>query len=414
MTEDPAMRSEPDTRSGFLLSRRFLPLFATQFLGAFNDNFFRFAMATMILFELGGAAGLDGAVLVNLAAAAFMLPFFLLSGIAGQISDRFDKSRVIRWVKLFEIVCMAVAALGFVLGDAWVLMGALVLMGTQSTFFGPVKYGILPDHLAEDELVAANGVIEAGTYLAILLGTIAGIQAMSLSGGDARYAALSVVALAVAGTVTGFLVPPTAAAAPDLRLDPNVFAQTGRMIAHAAERRDIFLSILGISWFWLIGLLFLSQMQTLTTDVIRGGENLTTVFMAVFSVGIGVGSLLCAKILKGEVSAATVPLGALGMALFSFDLFLACDALPASAQAVTTAAFFAGFAGWRIAADLALIAVFGGLFIVPLYVIVQARSDEAHRARTNCCGRSWRGSSGCCSGSGSRGWRIFAASATGR
>lgn len=386
------MSVETNAQSGFLFSRRFLPLFATQFLGAFNDNFFRFAMATLIVFSLGetaGGGGLSAPVIVTIAAGAFMLPFFLLSGMAGQIADRFDKSRVIRWVKLFEIVCMAVAAAGFLLNDPWILMAALVLMGTQSTFFGPVKYGILPDHLAEDELVAANGVIEAGTYLAILLGTIGGIQVMHQTGGNATIIAACVLGLAVAGTITGFLVPRTAPGAPDLKIDINIVAQTGRMIAHAAERRDIFLSILGISWFWLVGFLFLSQMQTLTADVIHGNENLSTVFMALFSLGIGLGSLLCVWLLKGEISARTVPIGALGMALFSFDLYLACNALPGSGAGtagagvgtVTVAAFFQGFAGWRIAVDLAMISVFGGLFIVPLYAIVQARSEEAHRAR---------------------------------
>ena len=376
------MSAAASPSTGFVFTRRFLPLFATQFLGAFNDNFFRFAMATMILFTLDGASGVEGPVMVTLAAGAFMLPYFVFSATAGQLADRFDKGRLIRFVKLFEILCMAVAAAGFLMADAWLLMAALTLMGTQSAFFGPVKYGILPDHMRADELVQANAYIEAGTFLAILFGTIMGIQVMSLANGDATMAAIGVVALATAGLVASLFIPSTAPASPGLRVNPNIFTETGRIIAHAAERRDVFLSILGISWFWVVGFIFLSEMQTLTTEVVNGNENLSTVFMAVFSVGIAIGSLVCAKLLKGEISARYVPLGALGMALFSFDLFLACAAIAPSAEVVTVSGFLAHFAGWRVVVDLLMISIFGGLYIVPLYTIMQARADEAHRART--------------------------------
>ena len=360
-------------------SRRFLPLFLTQFLGAANDNLFKSALVMLITFELAGQAGLDGPILVTAAAGIFIAPFFLFSATAGQLADRFDKGTLARLVKAAEIVIMSGAAFAFMHADAYVLMAVLFLMGTQSALFGPVKYAILPQHLHQDELISANAMVGAGTFLAILIGTIAGGLLILSDGGIARVSAL-VIGIAVLGFCASLFIPKAPAPDEKLRVNFNVMTETYAMLRHAAQRRDVFLAILGISWFWLVGATFLSQFPTFGKDVLGGDENMVTLFLAVFSIGIGLGSTLCAKVLKGEVSAKYVPFAALGMTAFMVDLYFA------STQVVLVpgtglAAFLSQPLGLRILADLLMIAMSGGLFIVPLYAILQSRGDATHRAR---------------------------------
>lgn len=362
-----------------MASRRFLPLFVTQFLGAANDNLFKSALVMLITFELADRAGLDGPIMVTVAAGIFIVPFFLFSAWAGQLADRFDKSTIAKVVKAAEILIMLCAAVAFAVADPWLLMGMLFFMGSQSAVFGPVKYSILPQHLDEDELIAANALIEGGTFLAILIGTIAGGLLILTDNGIVTVSAL-VVGIAVLGLGASLLIPKAPPSNAQVRLDVNVIAGTVSMLRHAATRRDVFLSILGISWFWLVGATFLSQFPTFAKVNLGGDEGVVTLFLAVFSIGIGIGSAICSKILKGEVTAKYVPFAALAMTAFMIDLYFA-SALVVPDGDSSVAAFLSEPLGWRITADMLMIAACGGLYIVPLYAILQSRGDAAHRAR---------------------------------
>ncbi len=360
---------------------RFLPLFITQFLGALNDNLFKNALVILILYRLAEVVGLDGQILVTVAAGAFILPFFLFSATAGQLSDKFEKSHLIRLIKLAEILIMGLAVGGFLWGDPYLMLAVLFLMGTQSTFFGPLKYAILPDHLHENELIGGNALIEAGTFLAILIGTILGGVIILTENGRTVVSACIVV-LAACGWVSSFFIPRAEPPSPSLKLNPNVLAETWNICRAAIARRDIRLTILGISWFWLVGATFLTQFPGLAKNVIGANEHVVTLFLTTFSIGIGLGSLLCNKLLDGEITAKFVPFGALGMTLFTLDLFLATSgqvAAPGELQGI--AAFLSQPTAWRILADLTAISVCGGIFIVPLYTILQWRSEAAQRSR---------------------------------
>ena len=290
-----------DRTLGILKSRRFLPLFVTQFLGAFNDNLYKNAVVVLILFRLAGDAAGDGEVLVAIAGGLFILPFFLFSATAGQLADKYDKARMIRAVKAAEIVIMGLAAAGFVWGRIDFLLAVLFLMGAQSTFFGPLKYGILPQHLEAKELVGGNALIEAATFLAILIGTIAGGLLILTDGGTAIVSA-GVVAVALAGWAASLTIPAAPASAPGLKVNWNLVSETGGILRHAAARRDIFLSILGISWFWLVGATFILLFPPYAKEVLGGDETVVTLFLTVFSVGIGIGSIGCDRLLKDRKS----------------------------------------------------------------------------------------------------------------
>jgi len=363
-------------------TRRFLPLFLTQFLGALNDNLFKNALVILITYVAAERAGGNPQILVTVAFGVFIVPFFLFSATAGQLADKYGKAGLIRLVKLAEVVLMGTAAVGFVLQSTAFLLAVLFLMGAQSTFFGPLKYGILPDQLAAHELIGGNALISAATYLAILLGTLLGALLVVQTQGIAMVAT-TVVALAALGWTASLFIPRTAAANPAIVPGYNVLAETWRIIAHAAGRRDIFLCILGISWFWLVGATFLAQLPTLSKDIIGGNERVFTLLITLFSIGIGLGSLLCNRLLKGALHATYVPLGALGITVFTVDLYFALGArLPGSeAGLIGVGTLLTTGAGWRIVADLMLVAVSGGLYIVPLNAILQHRSESAHRAR---------------------------------
>jgi acyl-[acyl-carrier-protein]-phospholipid O-acyltransferase/long-chain-fatty-acid--[acyl-carrier-protein] ligase len=364
-----------------LTSRRFLPLAITQLLGAFNDNLFKNALVILITYVLAARSGLNAQVLVVAAGGIFILPFFLFSATAGQLADKYDKAWLTRGIKLAEIVLMAGAALGFFLGSVWLLMAVLFLMGSQSAFFGPIKFGILPDHLAEDELVGGNALIETTTFLAILSGTLLGGLVILADGGVTLISGL-VVAVALAGWSASFFIPSTRPASPDLTVSYNVLRETWRIVRYAGASRVIFLCILGISWFWLVGATLLSLFPTLAKDVIGANQEVVTLFLIAFSVGVAAGSLLCNRLLKGEVHATYVPLGAVGISLFAADLFLSTRQFaPAAGELIGIAAFLKEPGAWRVLADLVLVAVSGGLYIVPLNAMLQQRSPESHRAR---------------------------------
>jgi hypothetical protein len=368
-------------QTSLLRARRFAPFFWTQLLGALNDNVFKNAL--VILFAFGApASALSTDTLVNLAGGVFILPFFLFSATAGQLADKFEKSRLIRAIKVLEIAIMCIAAIGFARRSVAVLLLALFLMGVHSTLFGPVKYSILPQQLREEELVRGNALIEGATFIAILVGTILGGLLVSIAGIGAMLVAATTIALAVAGWLVSRGVPLAPAQAPGLRIGWNAITETIQTIRFARENRTVFLSILGISWFWFYGAIFLAQFPGLGHDVLGGDEHVVTLILAVFSVGIGLGCMLCERLSDGKIELGLVPFGSIGLSLFALDLFFATRGVVApSGTAMTIADFVGSGTGRRIALDLALIGVFGGFFIVPLLALVQHRSAPEHRSR---------------------------------
>jgi 1-acyl-sn-glycerol-3-phosphate acyltransferase len=363
-----------------LRERRFAPFFWTQFLGAGNDNIYKNALVIFVAFQAATLTALSSNDLVNVAAAVFIAPFMLFSATAGQIADKLEKSRLIRFIKLFEIAIMVVGAIGFYQRDLVILFTALGLMGVHSTLFGPVKYAILPQHLHSDELIGGNGLVEMGTFVAILLGEIVGGLVIAIKPDGPLLAGATAIAVAVAGYVVSRGIPETPAVAPDLRINWNPFTETWSNLRFAQGNRVVWLSMLGISWFWFYGATFLTQFANYTKDVLGGDEHVATLMLAVFSVGIGVGSLLCERLSGRKVELGLVPFGSIGLSLFAVDLYFASRGLAPHGQA-GVAAFLATPAHWRIGADLVLIGMFGGFYIVPLYALIQERSEPAHRSR---------------------------------
>lgn len=363
-----------------LARRRFLPLFLSQFLGAANDNFFKNALIILVVYRLGAQAGMAPQVLATVAAGLFIAPYFLFSATAGQMADRFEKSGLMKGWKAAEIVISALGAWALVTQSVPGMLAALFLLGMQSTFTSPIKYAVLPEYLRGDELIGGNALIEGGTFLAILLGTIAGGTLVLLDGGIA-IVAWSMVALAVLGFAASLLLPKAHAGNPGVTVGLNLVRETVSLCGLVRGRRDLFLSVLGISWFWLVGATYLSQFPAFAKDVLAADEHVVTLMLTMFSVGIGVGSVLCGRLLKGEISARHVPFAALGMTLFALDLWFAAGPAAGGATLATLSEFLVRPAAWRVLADLLLFAVCGGIYIVPLYAILQARSDEAVRSR---------------------------------
>lgn len=365
-----------------LKTRRFLPLFITQFLGAFNDNVFKNALVILITYVVAENAGLNAQIMVTAAAGIFILPFFLFSATAGQLADKYEKAYLIRIIKFVEILLMIGAAIGFYLGNVWFLMTILFLMGTQSTFFGPIKYGILPEKIEEDELIGGNGLIEAGTFISILIGTLVGGLLILADSGILMISGM-VILIAILGFVSSFYIPKGQPASPQLKVDYNFVRETWEIVSYARRNREIFLSILGISWFWLVGATFLAQFPTYSKDIIGGNEQLVTLFLSVFTIGVGIGSLLCNQLLKGEVEATFVPLGIIGVTVFTVDLYFASQyTLPgAGEEMIGAGAFLSHFSSWRILGDMFMISVSSGIYIVPLYAIIQVRSEPSYRSR---------------------------------
>ncbi|RPI45291.1 MAG: MFS transporter [Betaproteobacteria bacterium] len=363
---------------GLLAERRFGPFFATQFLGALNDNVFKNALVIAFTYQAAAWSSLSASSLSNLAQALFILPFFLFSAQAGQLADKFERSRIIRLVKLAEVLIMLLAWVGFALHDLVLLLGALFLMGVHSTVFGPVKYAILPQHLREEELIGGNALVESGTFLAILLGTLLGGILFGLGGGTS--AALACLGLAIAGYAASRGVPRSPAPAPELRIDWNPVRETWRNLRFTAGNRTVFNSVLGVSWFWFYGAMFLAQFPAYARDTLGGAEQVVTLLLAVFSIGIGAGSLLCERLSGRKVEIGLVPFGSIGMTLIALDLYFASPAA-ALGTGLTAAQFLQQAGSLRILADLVLIGIFGGLFVVPLYALIQTRTDVTHRSR---------------------------------
>ena len=363
-----------------LKTRRFLPIFVTQFLGAFNDNLFKNALVVLLTYQSASWTTLKPEVLVNLAVGIFILPFFVFSATAGQLADKYDKARLARLVKLLEMAIMIAAGVGFAMHSLAFLLFALFLFGMHSTLFGPVKYAILPQHLKENELVGGNALVEAGTFIAILIGTLTGALLAGLAQG-AVWITVGGLLVAAVGYLASRGIPAAPAPEPQLRINPNLYTETRRNIGFAREDRTVFLCILGISWFWLYGALLLAQLPAYTKNVLGGSETAVTLLLMTFTIGIGIGSILCARLSGKVVEPGLVPIGSIGLTLFGLDLAWATPALPAGRELLPALGLLAEPGIWRVLLDLCALGLFGGFFIVPLYALVQLRSNIAYRAR---------------------------------
>ena len=356
-----------------LATRRLGPLAVAQACGALNDNLAKNAMLVLALFQLGiGGAGLSA-----LAGALFIAPYILLSATAGKLADRFAKPRVIVVCKAAEVLLMVAAAAAFLWQNVTALLCVLAGLGAQAALFGPVKYGVLPELLADDELVAGNGIIEATTFIAIVAGTVAGGALILLPHGTILVGGVG-VALALLGRFAAAWIPPRPPADPALRITPNLFAETARVLRQAASQRPIWLALLGVSWFWTLGATLLTELPVLARDTLHAGGDVLTLLLAVFAIGVGVGSVQCARLLHGAVSARLVPFAAVGISLFCWDFATASSDAGALGS---VADVLAHFAGWRLLADLFLLAASGGMFSVPLYAIIQRTAAAEARSR---------------------------------
>ena len=373
----------PPNQFSLLRQRRFAPFFWTQFSGAANDNLFKFAFTVMVTYQLN-VHWLPPAMAGLVIGALFILPFLLFSATSGQLTDKFEKTRVMRFVKNLEVVIMLVAAAGFMSGKSSVtvpvLLGCTFMMGLHSTLFGPVKFAYLPQALNERELTGGNGMVEMGTFVAILLGNVVGGLIVAIPGVGPDYVAMACVLLALLGRVAAQFIPLAPATDPDLKINWNPLTETWRNLKLASAHAVVFRSMLGISWMWFFGAVFLSQFPSFAKEVMHGDEQVASLLLVVFSVGIATGSLLCEMLSKRHVEIGLVPLGALGMSVFAVDLYFSSRSLAPSAV-MGLAVFVSQPAHWRVMLDLALLSLFAGLYSVPMYALIQLRSQSTHRAR---------------------------------
>ena len=369
-----------------LKSRRFFPLFLTQFLGAFNDNLFKNALLMLVAFRLSDQSPVEPQIMVALAGGLFILPFFLFSATAGQVADKYDRAQIARWVKIAEIAIMAVAVVGFFTSSIYLMLFVLFCMGVHSAFFGPVKYAILPQHLEGKELLQGNAFVEAGTFLAILGGTIMG-GVLAGTGHESSNLAptllsVAVMVVAAAGYFSSRFIPPAPGPSPDLQVNRRFWQETHAIMNRLREDHDLYRAVLAISWFWFVGATYLTQFPVFAKDYLGGDESVATLMLTLFSIGIGVGSAWCSKLLKGVVQATYVPLAAIGMAVFGIDLFFATrHGVPHGGALVGALEFMKTPANWRTMLDLFMISVSGGMFVVPLYAMVQKNGDQNYLAR---------------------------------
>ena len=377
------MTPETTERSQFrlLTERRFAPFFGVQFLGAFNDNVFKQALVILLAYQTASFTTLSSDTLQNLAQALFILPFLLFSATAGQIADKYEKSRLIAITVALELAIMAIGAVGFFTTNLALLLTALFLGGLQSTLFGPVKYAILPQQLHESELIGGNALVETGTSLAVLVGMIYGGWLVAQAGWGVAAVAISTCVISAAALVLARFIPIAPAADPALRINWNPFTETWRNLVRLTDRRTVFLSILGISWFWFYGAILVTQFPNLSRNVLSGNEYVVTVLLVVFSVGVALGSLLCERLSGHKIEIGLVPFGSIGMTLFAIDLWWATSTVTPQGT-LGALEFLRDPAHWRLLGDLALIGIFSGFYIVPLYALIQSRSDPASRSRT--------------------------------
>jgi acyl-[acyl-carrier-protein]-phospholipid O-acyltransferase/long-chain-fatty-acid--[acyl-carrier-protein] ligase len=373
-----------ENQSHLLKSKRFLPLFITQFFGAFNDNVFKNSFLIWFTYDIAQKLGMDAQIMVTVASGLFILPFFLFSALAGQLADKYEKSKLVQIIKIAEILIMAFSFIGFYFENIHLLLLLVFLMGVHSTFFGPIKYSLLPEHLKENELVSGNALIEGGTFLAILLGTIiGGITIRSESG--IEIISIAVVSFAIIGYCSSRFIPVSPVSDPKLNISFNLMVQTWKIISYARKENAVWLSIIGISWFWFIGVTFLSQFPIYTKNIIRGDEYIVTLFLSIFSIGIGIGSVMCNKFLKGKIDGRLVPLGSIGITIgiiifciasYFYNSLANFDHLLGLKEFLSVNIY-----SWFIVLGLLTIAVFSGIYIVPLYALMQHRSEGKYLSR---------------------------------
>ena len=382
-----ALAAPPDSahpnQFALLGQRRFAPFFWTQFSGAANDNLFKFAFTVMVTYQLS-VSWLPPSLAGLVIGALFILPFLLFSATSGQLTDKFEKTRIIRFVKNLEIAIMLIAAVGFMSDSITVqvpiLLGCTFLMGLHSTLFGPVKFAYLPQALSERELTGGNGMVEMGTFVAILVGNIVGGLLVAVPGVGPTMVAVSCVVLALIGRAVAQFIPQAPATDPHLTINWNPVTETWRNLQLARSNIVVFRSMLGISWMWFFGAVFLSQFPSFAKEVLHGDEHVASLLLVVFSIGIATGSLLCEVLSRRHVEIGLVPLGAIGMSVFAVDLYFSSRGLPSS-ELMGVGRFMAQPAHWRVILDLALLSLFAGLYSVPMYALIQLRSQPTHRAR---------------------------------
>lgn len=366
-----------------LSTRRFLPMFITQFFGALNDNVYKQALLLVITYGWINQQAADVSTLNNLAALLFILPYFIFSATAGQIADKFERSQLIRGIKVLEIVIMLIGSAGFLLGNLWLLLLALFMMGTHSTFFDPIKYAILPEILKPNELMSGNALFQSGTSIAILIGMILGGAVISVSQGNLIWISLTVVIIAVLGYLSSRFILKQQVSSPDLKIDWNFFRTSFQTLKYAKSLPLIFMILLGNSWYWFYGATYLTQIPQLTQQNLHASENVVSLLLTFFSVGIGVGSLLCRRIGGSEVNIKMVPIGAVGLTLFAFYLALSLAFVPERTGVMMNVAdmFNHGAIYYHVMLAVTLLGISGGFYIVPLYAMMQAYSPRSHRAR---------------------------------
>ncbi|MGM8938663.1 MFS transporter [Psychrobacter glaciei] len=363
--------------------RRFSAMFFTQFLGAFNDNIFKQALILVLTYTAASQLGMEVSILNNLAAMLFILPYFLFSALAGQIADKFEKSKLTRFIKMLELVIMAVAAVGFVFEWYGLLFVALFLMGTHSTFFGPIKYAYLPQAMKEDELVGANGLFQMGTSLAILIGMIVAGVLTQLSQ-SLYWISATVLVVAVLGYLAARYIPTMPAMQPTLKINWNIFTTSWSTVRYLHSLPFLFYVILGNSWFWFYGATFLTQVPEFSKVILHGDESVVIFLLTLFSVGVSIGSLLCKTLTKNQVSLRLLPFGIAGLSVFAIDLYFSLSGLNIDVNTETLLGIgdlFGVSGSWRVFADLFFLGFSGGLYIVPLYASMQAYAPKSHRAR---------------------------------
>ncbi|MEN1835772.1 MFS transporter [Pseudomonas lijiangensis] len=359
--------------------RRFLPFFITQSLGAFNDNIFKQSLILAILYKLSIEG--DRSIYVNLCALLFILPFFLFSALAGQFGEKYPKDALIRLIKLAEIGIMVIGGAGFLFNHLWMMLLALFAMGTHSALFGPVKYSILPQHLREHELVGGNGLVEMGTFLAILAGTI-GAGIMMSSSHYAFVVSAAIVLVACLGFVSSYGIPKAPAASPEMKLNWNIFTQSWATLRMGlGQTPAVSRSIVGNSWFWFVGAIYLTQIPAYAKEWMYGDETVVTLILTVFSIGIALGSLLCERMSGHKVEIGLVPFGSMGLTVFGLLLWWHSGGFPQNVQPNDWLAVLSYGQAWWVLLDILGIGVFGGFYIVPLYALIQSRTPEKERSR---------------------------------
>lgn len=365
--------------------QRFRPLFLTQFLGAFNDNVFKTALITLVAFRAASLTmPIDSATMVTLLPGLFIFPFFLFSATAGQIADKFEKSQLIRTIKAFEIIIMLFASAGFFLHNIWLLATALFMAGIQSALFGPVKYSYLPQHLNKQELIGGNGILEMGSFVAILLGQVLGAWLAMLETSEVLIS-IAMVGLASLGFWVSRSVPNSPAGAPNLKINWNPITETFYNLKFVWQHPPLWLAIIAISWFWFFGAVLLAQFPNFANTILHGDESVFILLLSIFSLGIGIGSLLCEKLSNHKVELGLVVFGAIGLTLFGVDLYATSISIHASLIETSATqnyhAFLSSLPRWHLLADVLLVGAFGGFYIVPLYAFIQSNAKKSHQSR---------------------------------